>query len=49
MFAGQNLGHVHEVVLQPSPALTVDRGQFMFMTLNSVPVLFVYTILIERL
>lgn len=49
MFADQSLGHVHGVVLQPSPARTVDQGQFIFMMVNSVEVLRVFTVLIERL
>ena len=46
MFADQNPGHGREVVLQPSPAHAVDQGQFIFITVNAVPVLLVFTVLI---
>ena len=49
MFADQNLGHGREAVLQPSPAHAVDQGQFMFVTVNIVPVSLVFTVVIERL
>ena len=56
MFADQNLGlvravvlqpsPVRAVVLQPSPVRAVDQGQFVFVRVNSVPVLLVFTVLI---
>jgi len=49
MFADQNPGHGHKVVPQPSPAHAVDQGQFIFITVNVVPVSLVFTVLIERL
>lgn len=47
MFADQNPGHGHKVVLQPSPAHAVDQGQFVLITVDAVPVLLVFTVLIE--
>ena len=49
MFADQNPGHGRKVVLQPSPGHAVDQGQFIFITVNAVSVLLVFTVLIERL
>jgi hypothetical protein len=49
MFADQNPDHGRKVVLQPSLAHAVDQGQFIFITVNAVPVSFVFTVLIEWL
>jgi hypothetical protein len=36
LFADQSLGRGQEVALLPSPALAVDQGQFVLITVNLV-------------